>query len=127
MKILLSAIFFLFSFLNAAFGDENSFACKTKKHIILVNKIAAESYRYRAWNIPKKTSDKPDVEIKNGKMSYEGTGVCGSHVFKFSNGKVEYIVIDSATCGPSGTPKNATGSLDVKINGEEKASYWCVE
>jgi hypothetical protein len=127
MKILLSAIFFLFSFSNTAFADENSFICKTKKHIILVDKIAAESHRYRAWNIPKKTSDKPDVEIKNGRMNYEGTGVCGSHVFQFSSGKVEYIIIDSATCGPEDTPEKATGSLDVKINGEEKGFYWCVE
>ena len=127
MKIILSITFFLFGFLNVAFADENSFTCKTKKHIILVDKIADESYRYRAWNLPKKITDKPDVEIKNGKMGYEGTGVCGAHVFQFSSGKVEYVLIDSATCGPSETPENASGSLNVKINGEEKALYWCVE
>jgi len=116
----------LFSSINAAYAEENLFECTTEKHTILITQDEAKTYHYRSWNLPKKISEKPDVDIKKGTSTYEGTGVCGYHLFKFKSGKVKYSVMDNAKCAAGGAPKNAVGSVNVEINDKNQGTYWCI-
>jgi hypothetical protein len=101
------------------------FTCKTPKHLIIIDMKSPNNYRYRAWNLPKNTSSTADVEVTNGKMTYEGTGVCGSKFYSFQNRNVEYHLDDNAACSEEIPPKDAIGDLYVLIAGQEKNHYYC--
>ncbi len=117
----------LFCFTKNVYAKDDSFECKTSKHTIIISEISDDHQaRYRSWNLPKKTTEKPDLEIKKGKWDYEGTGICGSRVFKFKSGNVEYIASDGSHCLSPEAPENAVGFVDVEINGQSKNTYWCI-
>ncbi len=101
------------------------FKCKTIKHLVLIDTQSAELYRYRAWNLPKNINSKPDIEVMNGQMQLEGTGVCGSRYFTFKTGNVEFNIDDNVACDETHPPKGAVGELEVVVSGKEKNHYYC--
>ncbi len=126
-RLLLAAIIAIGNHHAFAAGQPENivYTCKTPKHIILIDTTSADTYRYRAWNLPKSTSQKPDMVVQNGTMNYEGTGVCGSNYYTFKTGNVEFNVDDSVACTEERPPKDAIGSLYVRVSGEEKNHYYC--
>lgn len=120
-------IIFLLCFSKNAYAKNDSFECNTNKHSIIISEISDDFYAYyRSWNLPKKTTEKPDLEIKKGSWSYQGNGICRSRVFEFKSGNVKYLVSDSNRCLQPEAPENAVGFVDVEINGQSKNTYWCI-
>lgn len=108
-----------------ALADTRAFTCITTKHIIFIDKIDSKNYRYRSWNKPKTSGEKPDMELKSKDVKYEGRGVCRYTIFSFKTGKVEFLVDDGVSCVETVPPENAIGNLTVLINEEVKSSYFC--
>ena len=130
MKIItyfIAVVLSLFTFKSSIAGDNYPvvFTCKTPKHLILIDLKSTNNYRYRAWNAPTNTSLIPNVEVMNGRMTYEGTGVCGSKFYSFKTRNVEYSLDDSVKCTEEISPKGAIGNLYVSIDGQEKNHYYC--
>jgi len=103
------------------------FICKTEKHTIQIDKIGADTYKYRAWNKPKNIESKPDMELTSKDVSISGTGVCRHIDFSFKTGKVEFLVDNNINCVEGKPPSNAIGNLYILINGEEKNRYYCLK
>ena len=74
---------------------------ETDKFRIRIDEITPNKYRYCSWDIKKSMSEKPDLIIKNGTSTPDGSG--GNNKFIFKNGDYIYecyiIVI-----GESGAP-----------------------
>lgn len=99
------------------------FVCQTEKFRIVVDSVARTS-RYRAWNKPHPVTGEPDLEIKSGEQTVEGTGPCAHPVWKFKNRSASYIIQDLG-CTEDAPPKDAKGMFEVQIQGQSKASGWC--
>jgi len=104
------------------------FVCKTTKHHIEIDKAGDSSYRYRSWNLPKPTSQPPDLQIvsKNA-LSIAGSGVCRTYNYSFKKGNVRIEVDDSFRCGEKALPENVIGNLYVFIKDELKSEYFCIK
>jgi hypothetical protein len=89
---------------------------KTAKFHIRVDDLGDYNYRYASWSIDKKTNEKPDLVLFNGKMTFEGSG--GNHHYSFINGKYIYRCYVSHI----GNSKSAPGTLDVFIGKEHLLS-----
>ena len=63
---------------------------ETDKFIVRVDLLENEKYRYASWSIDSEISSKPDLVIKNGEWTPDGSG--GNHHFTFTNGEYSYIV-----------------------------------
>jgi len=61
---------------------------QTKNFKIRIDVLANGKYRYAAWNISKKTTEKPDLVLINGEIIFEGSG--GNHDYIFKNGIYQY-------------------------------------
>ena len=66
------------------------FAGKTDKAIIWLDMMKDHSFRYIAWNLPKKITDKPDIILYNG--IDERQGQIGGDWYIFKNKDWTYIV-----------------------------------
>ena len=114
------------SLLPGAGAQTTLISCRTPKHRIQISKLGADLYEYRSWNLPKTTADAPDVALRQkDAVKMEGTGVCADNVYTFTTGNVAYQVIDSVRCTESKPPKGSIAMLSVRIDEEEKASFWC--
>jgi hypothetical protein len=80
---------------------------ETSKFRIRIDDLGHQKYRYAAWPLGKSTSDKPDLVLLNGKVTFEGSG--GNHFYAFSKGKYQYQC-DVNVIGESSMPP---GSLSV--------------
>jgi len=102
------------------------FICRTEKYRIAVDSDDRGA-RYRTWNLPHPISAVPDLEIRNGVQTFEGTGLCGGPVWTFTNGKATYRVEGGFGCvaDDNAPPKDATGRLEVLVAGQEKLREWC--
>ncbi|NVI06339.1 hypothetical protein [Paraburkholderia youngii] len=114
-----------------SYSAEISFKCDTSKHHIVIEKAGAAQYTYRAWNKPKDSANKPDLEINNGFADLVGGSLCRGPTYFFDKGNVEIMVGDMAgdseACYNEETPpKNAYGYVTVSINKEIKSQYWCI-
>lgn len=119
---------------HAGGGEEDSSApalvsqtgvCETAKHHIVLDTSNPNSIIYRSWNKPKALTEKPDMEVLNGKVVVEGSGKCQYKEFRFNKGKVEFVIDDNIACTEQQPPTGATGSLWVFVAGEMKNHYWC--
>src|SRR5579864_1944642 len=111
-----------------AFASNVVQVCNSGKHTILIDQLSSNSLRYRAWDSPKNTQDKPDMEItQTGAMSVDGTGVCSSTSYHFTKGNVEFVVDDNTLCTEGTPPESATGNLSVFINGDMKRHSYCID
>ena len=63
---------------------------KTANYHIRVDDLGAHNYRYAVWGINKKPSDKPDMVLLNGDITFEGSG--GNHHYTFKNGRYSYVL-----------------------------------
>jgi hypothetical protein len=117
----------MLSSLNAH-ADNVVQVCKTEKHNVIIDQLAGDNFRYRAWNLPKNTQGKPDLEIvQSGAMSSAGTGVCGDTEYHFKKGNIEIDVDNDVNCVEGTPPKDAVGNLWVFINGDMKNHYYCMK
>lgn len=84
----------------------------TDDYQIRIDKLADESYRYAAWKPGVSMSQKPELTIRNGQRTFEGSG--GNHSFTFVNGHYTYI------CGIQELGfEDIPGELTVLKNGKE--------
>lgn len=63
---------------------------KTANYHIRVDDLGDGNYRYAVWGINKKPSDKPDMVLLNGDITFEGSG--GNHHYTFKNGRYSYVL-----------------------------------
>lgn len=68
--------------------DKQILEWKTARFRIRIDDIGDENYRYTAWSINKKVSDKPDLVLLNGRVKYLGSG--GNHHYSFTNHQYTY-------------------------------------
>ncbi|WP_430815493.1 hypothetical protein [Carboxylicivirga sp. RSCT41] len=67
-----------------------AYTLTTKKFIVRIDKMADGQYRYASWTANSDMTQKPDLVLFNGKMSYDGSG--GNHSYQFKNGIYTYEV-----------------------------------
>ena len=63
---------------------------KTANYHIRVDDLDDGNYRYAVWSIDKKISEKPDMILLNGDITFEGSG--GNHHYTFKNGRYSYVL-----------------------------------
>ncbi|MEL0642261.1 hypothetical protein V6260_16795 [Pseudoalteromonas aliena] len=63
---------------------------KTANYHISVDDLDEHNFRYTVWSIDKKISDKPDMVLLNGDITFEGSG--GNHHYTFKNGRYSYVL-----------------------------------
>ncbi len=63
---------------------------KTANYHIRVDHLGDHNFRYAVWGIDKKPSDKPDMVLLNGDITFEGSG--GNHNYTFKNGRYSYVL-----------------------------------
>lgn len=117
----------LVSVTSSAVAANADFQCNTLKHTIIVDQPTAGQYRYRSWNKPRPTNDKPDMEVKSGISEVSGTGACAHTDYTFKTGNVTFLVSDDINCGETAPPANVHGYLSVSVGGNEKANFWCLK
>lgn len=101
------------------------YTCETKTHRISIEDLNNGKYRYRSWNKPKELSEPPDLQISDGTLHFEGTGICSYGVYSFTKGNVEYTVDQGLGCTDGTEPKHATGELYVTMAGKDVTKAWC--
>jgi hypothetical protein len=93
--------------------EEPIMLLKTKKHIIRIDALEDEIYRYAVWPIKSSMSEKPDLIINNGSLEYMGSG--GNHEYQFHNGEYSYTCQINAM----GTVETPPANLLIEKNGVE--------
>lgn len=102
------------------------YVCQTERHRVVVDTALGGAFRYRAWNKPHPVTGKPDLEIVDGKGSFEGSNVCAIPVWTFKSGTATYTVNGSVGCwGEVEPPKEATGQLKVEVGDKPSVEDWC--
>jgi len=61
---------------------------ETKKYRIRIDESSEGNYRYSAWPLKSKMSDKPEIVLENGERVFDGSG--GNHYYKFKNSEYTY-------------------------------------
>ncbi|WP_374939250.1 hypothetical protein [Pseudoalteromonas sp. SWYJZ12] len=69
---------------------------KTANYHVRVNDLGEHNFRYAVWGINKKPSDKPDMVLLNGDITFEGSG--GNHHYTFKNGRYSYVLQVTIMC-----------------------------
>jgi hypothetical protein len=62
---------------------------ETAKFRVRIDELAEGGYRYASWRISAKTSDKPELVLKNGVFEPDGSG--GNHRYVFQSGDYRYV------------------------------------
>lgn len=86
---------------------------ETKKHIIRIDLIENDNYRYAVWPNFVLMNEKPDLIIQNGILEYTGTG--GNHQYEFTNGEYKYY----CQINYLGTEDTPPANLLIEKNGVE--------
>jgi len=61
---------------------------ETANYRIRIDRIDENRFRYAVWPVQKKTTEKPDLILNNGTVTFEGSG--GNHHYDFKSGAVLY-------------------------------------
>lgn len=61
---------------------------ETAKYRIRIDRITDDKFRYAVWPIQKKTSETPDLVLRNGTVTFDGSG--GNHHYDFESGEFRY-------------------------------------
>lgn len=80
---------------------------QTKSFHIRIDDVGNNNFRYASWSINKLTTEKPDLVLLNGKITFEGSG--GNHHYIFKNGDYLYRCYVSVI----GSDTSPPGNLDV--------------
>ncbi len=116
--------------LAAADSDEDIRAIlETRKHHIKIIAEGDDAYTYQVWNKPKKLDQgKPDWIITNGTAwgpvsATDVPCIRGSRGYDFT---IHNTTINIALygCPEKGQPKDASGVMEVRINGKIRSQYW---
>jgi len=106
-----------------------NYVCQTQTHRIAIDTLADGTLRYRSWNKPRPVTGEPDLDLKPGTQSFEGTNVCAFPVYTFKSGKTEITIDGGLGCGPDSgpdaSPKDATGHLRITIADKTVTDVWC--
>jgi hypothetical protein len=70
--------------------ERPTYKIKTKKHLIRIDEVSDNKYRYASWKLSENESSKPDVILDQGELQIEGSG--GNHMITFINGNYTYKV-----------------------------------
>ncbi len=62
----------------------------TAKYRVRIDDLGDGNFRYASWSIDKSPSDKPDIVLINGDITFEGSG--GNHHYTFKNGRYSYVL-----------------------------------
>lgn len=109
----------------AAEAPKVQYTCETKTHRIAITMLKGDTLRYQSWNKSKPVTGPADVDLLNGTMHYEGTGVCAYAVYAFTKGEVRYEVEKGIGCSDGTDPAKATGHLNVFISDKQVTDAWC--
>lgn len=101
-----------------------AFACDAEKHRVIVDHGPDGKFRYRAWNKPRLLLDKPDLEISDGKQTFEGSGPCAYAIWQFRSGSAEFKIEETGHCDPD-VPNGASGRLIVSMPEKADVAWWC--
>jgi hypothetical protein len=106
--------------------QEVKFACETKKRRVIVDIGTDGEPRYRVWDKPHILTEKPDLELSDGRVDCEGTNPCTYCYWTFANETAEYVISQQSKCyeDTHPPPKGAKGTVDVSVSGKESSS-WC--
>ena len=63
---------------------------KTASYRVRIDDLGDGNFRYASWSIDKSPSDKPDIVLINGDITFEGSG--GNHHYTFKNGRYSYVL-----------------------------------
>ena len=83
---------------------------QTKQHLIRIDELADNKYRYAAWEIDQSMQDEPSLVITGGTLSFDGSG--GNHFYTFTNNGYRYVCHVSVL----GTEYSPPGLLEVFKN-----------
>jgi hypothetical protein len=61
---------------------------ETAKFRIRIDRLTHDKFRYSAWPVHKKTTEQPDLVLRNGSVTFEGSG--GNHHYDFESGLYHY-------------------------------------
>jgi hypothetical protein len=61
---------------------------ETARYRIRIDQITDEKFRYAVWPVQKKTSEMPDLVLRKGTVTFDGSG--GNHHYDFKSGEVLY-------------------------------------
>lgn len=103
---------------------EVSLACSTRQFRIVIDATGADGkVRYRAWNEPRSTIDKPDIEL-TGTHTMEGTSPCTHRIWHFENKDAVYDLSEPG-CGAEPPPEEALADIIVTVGGQQRLQAWC--
>ena len=63
---------------------------KTANYRVRIDNLGDGNFRYASWNIDKSPSDRPDIVLIHGEITFSGSG--GNHSYTFKNGHYSYIL-----------------------------------
>lgn len=83
---------------------------KTRDYRIRIDRTSKTRYRYAAWPIHRRVSEKPDLLLDNGKLLFDGSG--GNHHYDFKKGDYLY----RCSVNIIGADDMPPGELEVRKN-----------
>ena len=86
---------------------------KTANYRVRVDNLGDGNFRYASWSIDKSPSDRPDIVLIHGEITFSGSG--GNHSYTFKNGHYSYILHVTII----GCDTSPPGWLEVYKNDEQ--------
>ncbi len=82
--------------------------------------------RLRAWNTGKQLTQKPDMELTDGKKEIQGTYPCTHSVWTFQSGATEFELSERG-CYPDSNqpPADALGQFAKHRDQQDEFWSWC--
>jgi hypothetical protein len=108
-------------------ADKVKFACDPDDRRVIVDVVGTGKPRYRVWNKPRSLTEKPDMQILEGKEDSEGSGPCRYTSWTFTSATTNLVIRELGECYEDShqPPSDAKGALDVSAAGQPDASSWC--
>lgn len=93
---------------------------ETKTHRIRIDDLGHNNFRYSSWRLQTNTSEKPDLMMEDGELTFEGTG--GNRRYDFQNDGHLYTVTFTELGVDDKTPVVLTISKDGKALSTQQAT-----
>jgi hypothetical protein len=111
---------------SPADGPRVVFVCRTDDRRVVVDRGPDGGVRFRAWLLPRPVTARPDLELRQGRATSEGTGACAHRVWTFASGKATYDVREpGCSAGSDEPPAGTIGTLLVSAVGQPSRRSWC--
>lgn len=98
------------------------FTCRTNGYRIIIDLGTSGTLRFRAWQSGRSLMQKPDTELRDGKQSMEGTGVCAYPIWTFNDSGKRVSVEGLGCFGDSNSPPPMATGQFTATTGE---TSWC--